>query len=130
MKRAMITLLGLILAGCSTKCPTDDNRLGVQAKGPHENMFVAASGQKAWYSALEFENLARDYVRSNKIDFDFTDTQTTIWISTCCSDTLAEVWFSSSAFSRPALCVRIGRKGQVLGHTITPTACRECIKIN
>ena len=106
MKAIVIVLSGLVLVGCSG--------LG--------------QGEKAWFSALELENLARDYVKTNKIDFDFTDSETTIWVSTGGGRILAEVFFSPPRYGRPALNVEIGRNGKVLGHRIAAMLCGSFLR--
>ena len=94
-----------------------DSRLGVQTKGGHEYMFVSGEGKKAWYSALELEQIANAYAQSKKLDFKFEGTEKNIWVHTEGGKVLAEVWFSSGV-GRPALQIQIGRKGHVINHKI------------
>ena len=128
MYKVGLALLGAILAGCSGLGQGDDARVGVELQGPHEYMFVEGSGEKTWFSALELENLARDYVKTNKIDFDFTDSETTIWLSTGGGRILAEVFFSPSRYGRPVLNVKIGRNGKVLEHSIGAKLCGSFLR--
>src|ERR1043166_7505896 len=93
------------------------HNLGVQAKGEHEYMFVRGDGEKNWYSALEFEQIARDYAKRMKLDFKFDHAEKNIWVNTDGSKILAEVWFSTG-FSDPALNIQIGRNGKVVEHRL------------
>jgi photosystem II stability/assembly factor-like uncharacterized protein len=103
--------------GSAKSASGTDYRHGVKAEGSHEYMYVSADGQKAWYSALELERIARDYAQSEKLDFDFADTEKKIWVHTDGGRVLATVWFSS-AIGKPSLCIEIGRSGKVIGHKI------------
>ncbi len=128
MKAIVVVLSGLVLVGCSGVGAGDDGRIGVETQGPHEYMFVEGSSEKAWFSALELENLARDYVKRNEIDFDFADTEKTIWVSTSGGRILAEVFFIPSRYGKPVLNVKIGRNGKVLGHSIGAKLCGSFLR--
>jgi hypothetical protein len=110
----IVIVLGLALTVIGH---ASDSRLGVQSKGEHEYMFVGGDGQKAWYSALELERIAKAYAKSKKLAFEFEGTEKNIWVNTDGGKVLAEVWFSSGV-GRPALQIQIGRKGDVLKHKI------------
>jgi hypothetical protein len=115
---AMMTVaLGLALVGGLEGA---ESRVGVQTKGEQEYMFVGGEGKKAWYSALELEQIARAYAASQKLDFDVATAEKSVWVHTDGGKVLAEVWFSSGA-GRPSLQVQIGRKGSVLKHKIEVT---------
>lgn len=98
-----------------------EGRVGVQSKGEHEYMFVGGEGKKAWYSALELEQIASAYAAAQKLEFDFATAEKSVWVHTDGGKVLAEVWFSSGA-GRPSLQVQIGRKGNVLKHKLEVTA--------
>jgi hypothetical protein len=111
----MVLGFALLSAGIAA-----EPRLGVQVKGEHEYMFVNGDGQKQWYSALELEQIAIDYVKSKKLEFEFEGTQKNIWVHTDGGKVLAEVWFTSPV-GKPGLQILIGRKGEVIKHkTIEP----------
>jgi hypothetical protein len=109
---ALILWVALASAGFSA-----DSRVGVQSKGDQEYMFISGDGKKAWYSALELEQIARAYASSQKLEFDFASAEKSVWIHTDGGKVLAEVWFSAGA-TRPSLQIQIGRKGNVLKHKI------------
>ncbi len=98
-----------------------DNRVGVQAKGDYEYMFISGDGHKAWYSALELERIAMDYAKEKKLDFNFDGAERNIWVHTDGGKVLAEVWFLSGS-GKPALQILIGRKGNVIKHKIETKA--------
>ena len=83
---------------------------------------------KGWYSALELENIAKNHIETNKIDFDFADTETAIWVSTSGGRILAKVYFTPLDYGEPALDVRIGRNGKVVGYDIAPMVCGSFLK--
>jgi hypothetical protein len=98
-----------------------DIRLGVQAKGDYEYMFISGEGHKAWYSALELEQIARAYAKDKKLDFNLDTAEKNIWVHTDGGKVLAEVWFLSGP-GKPYLQILIGRKGNVLKHKIETKA--------
>ena len=108
----MVLLFAIISTG-----PAADRRVGVQSRGEQEYMFVMGDGQKAWYSALELEQIARTYAQTQKLDFKFEGTEKSVWVHTDGGKVLAEVWFKAGG-GRPTLQVHIGRKGNVLKHKI------------
>ena len=113
------TLICLITTGCAQQF---DDRLGVQSQGSHEYMFVSGDGHKMWYSALELETLARNYVKQKSIAFDFANTEKAIWVNTGGSRTLATVSFSSG-IGKPFLDVTIDRHGKAVRHFIGIAVC-------
>ena len=117
LKFLLAMFLGFIVTATAYAA---DARLGVQVKGDYERMFISGDGQKAWYSALELEQIALAYAGSKKLDFNFEGTDRSVWVHTDGGKVLAEVWFHSGA-GKPALRVDIGRKGNVLKHKIEPS---------
>jgi hypothetical protein len=115
--KCLLTILMILGLALTSTGHAADSRLGAQSKGEHEYMFVGGDGQKAWYSALELERIAKAYAKSNKLAFEFEGTNKNIWVNTDGGKVLAEVWFSSGV-GRPALQIQIGRKGNVLKHKI------------
>jgi len=91
----MVLLLALMSTGRAA-----DKRVGVQSKAEQEYMFVMGDGQKAWYSALELEHIARTYANTQKLDFKFDSTEKSVWVHTDGGKVLAEVWFKSGGGGR------------------------------
>src|SRR4051812_19560840 len=105
---AIVPLLAILAAGCSSsRFPT---RYGVHEHEPNEFMFVSADGEKEWYSALEFDRIARRYAEAQRLAFDFQGTERTVWIKTDGGRVLADVSYSSG-MGKPFLQVTINRHG-------------------
>lgn len=121
MKTTVIAaLLAILAVGCSTsRFPT---RFGVQAHEPGEFMFVSADGKKEWYSALEFDRIARRYAEEQRLAFDFQGTERMVWIKTDGGRVLADVFYSSG-MGKPVLHVAISRHGQAIRHDIGTSVC-------
>ena len=85
-------------------------------------MFVASSGKKAGFSALEFKEIALTYARQRKLAFDFKNTECTIWIHTDGSRAIASVTFMAG-MGDPVLEVRIDKDGKVTDHSIGIAVC-------
>jgi hypothetical protein len=99
-----------------------DGRPGVQAQGAHEYMFVKSSGRKVGFSALEFEQIARQYAEQQRLQFQFEGTEKMIWIRTDGSPIIADVYFIA-ALGEPSLHIEIDRDGKVKGHNIQTYVC-------
>jgi hypothetical protein len=94
-----------------------DSRPGVQAQGKHEYMYVKSSGRKVGFSALEFERIARNYAKDNKLTFNFKRADKSIWIRTDGSPVIADVYFSHG-LGEPVLRIEIDKDGNVIKHNI------------
>ncbi len=121
-KKALMTLAVAVLAGCSSP-----SRVGVIAQGPHEYMYVAGDGQKAWYSALELEKTARRYADEHKLEFNFEGTEKNVWVNTDGGRVLADVYYSSG-LGEPSLSIAIDRYGRVIRHRIGMSICGNVAK--
>jgi hypothetical protein len=85
-------------------------------------VFANGIGDK-WYSASELEQIAKDYAKQKKIDFDFTKaTERSVWIYTGGSNIIASVSFSSD-FGKPAYIADIGRDGKVVTNRVGIAIC-------
>ena len=115
-----MTIAAAVLTGCSTVRP--DSRMGVLEQYPHEYMFVAGDGPKAWYSALELEQKARRYASEHKLEFDFDGTEKAVWAKTDGGRVLADVHYSSG-MGQPVLHIAIDRHGKAIGHDIGTAVC-------
>jgi hypothetical protein len=114
------SMLAMIMAGCSSfRSPT---RHDVHESEPQEFMFVSADGKKEWYSALEFDRIARRHAAEQKLPFDFEGTKPMVWVKTDGDRVLANVFYSSG-LGQPALHVAINRKGRVIHHHIGEAVC-------
>jgi hypothetical protein len=120
MKFSLSTSIVLGLALLSAGIGSEPH-LGVQAKGEHEYMFISGDGKKQWYSALELEQIAMNYVKAKKLEFSFEGTEKNIWVHTDGGKVLAEVWYTSAA-GKPGLQILIGRKGEVIKHKTTESS--------
>lgn len=101
---------------------SNDSRVGVTARDPHEYMFVAGDGYKAWYSALELEQIARRYADEHKLEFTFEGTEKMVWVKTDGGRVLANVAYSSGV-GQPILYIAIDRHGRVINHDIGTAIC-------
>ena len=113
-------ILTALLCGCSS--PQDKGKVGVLAQDPHEYMFVAGNGQKAWYSSLELDRIARSYAAEHKLDFTFEGTEKAVWVRTDGGRVLADVYYSS-AIGQPILHVAIDHHGKVISQDIGTAVC-------
>ena len=125
MKYSICLLFVLLAVGCtadSDRARGSDHRVGVLKSAPGEYMFVASSGKKAGFSALEFKEIALTYARQRKLAFDFKNTECTIWIHTDGSRAIASVTFMAG-MGDPVLEVRIDKDGKVTDHSIGIAVC-------
>jgi hypothetical protein len=101
MKRLFIfLLLAVVGAGCATHehYISYVGREDVKVKNPGEHMFVSGDGHKAWYSALELEQIARNYAKQEGIAFDFSGVDKAIRVYTEGLPILATVSFTSTNY--------------------------------
>ncbi len=85
-------------------------------------MFISGDGQKAWYSALELEQIAHRYAEEKSIEYDFSQANCTVWVQTDGGRVLANVDFSSG-MGKPFLRVVIDRFGSVIRHETGTSVC-------
>ena len=86
-------------------------------------MFVSADGHKAWYSALELEQIAKDYTRQKNLAFEFEGAEKTFWVYTeNIGQTLATVAFSHEV-GKPYLQVEIDRFGKPMRYRTGTNDC-------
>lgn len=74
-------------------------------------VFVNGTGQK-WYSASELEQIAKDYAKQNRLQFDFEKAGRSIWVYTGGSNIIARISFASD-FGKPMYYADIDRSGKV-----------------
>jgi hypothetical protein len=79
-------------------------------------VLVKGTGQK-WYSATELEQIAKDYAKQKKIQFDFAHADRSVWVRTDGSNVIARVVFASS-FGKPMYYADIERQGIVVTNVI------------
>lgn len=117
-----LILLACACAGCATKTRSVSfsGFTPVKARGPGEYMFV--EGQHAWYSALQFEQIAENYARQRRIAFDFTNAQKAIWVYTDGFPILATATFSHGT-GGPYFRVDIDRSGKPMRYRAGVWTC-------
>ncbi len=76
---------------------------------------------RGWYNAQQLDEIVREYVRQNEIDFDFRGTETQFWVGRE-REYLAEASYSSG-FGSPVLSVKISWDGHVKQHDIGIAVC-------
>jgi hypothetical protein len=109
------------------EAPSFDSRPGVQTQGPHEYMFVKASGSKVGFSALELEQIARRYNQVQKAPFQLDGTEKMIWIRTDGSPILADVYFFGN-IGKPSLHIEIDHDGTVSRYKIVTLVCGTMVR--
>jgi hypothetical protein len=75
-----------------------------------------------WYSASELEQIAKDYAKQKKIDFDFSKAGRSVWIYTGGSNIIARVSFASD-FGKPIYTADIDRTGKVATNYVGIMVC-------
>ena len=126
-----LCVAGLLLLGCKsapssssdhpkkkTEAQKPKGPVGVQNSNPGEYMFVKGSGDKAWYSSLELEQIVRAYIDKENLEFDFQNSTKAIWVDTEGGKKLASMYFQTKGGL--FLQVDVGHKGQVLAHKFGP----------
>ena len=108
----------LLLAGCTSSKP-EMVLEGERQSIPHDD--VQAMRRRGrdihaslWFSAAELDQIAREYARRQRIDFNFSGVETVIWVPRS-RDYLARVQYSSG-IGQPVLLVTIGWDGTVRDH--------------
>lgn len=124
MKRLLTyLLLTVACAGCAThkRYISYVGREDVKIKGPEEYMFVSGDGHKAWYSAMELEQIARDFAKQKGVAFDFSGTEKTIRVYTEGLAILATVSFTSTNYFQ----VDIDRFGKPMRYRTGVGTCQK-----
>jgi len=120
----MKTLISLlILAAMLVHCQGDTNVVA-KATAPKEfppAVYANGIGDK-WYSASELEQIAKDFAKQKKIDFDFTNAGRSVWIYTGGSNIIARVSFASD-FGKPVYTADIDRSGKVATNYVGIMVC-------
>jgi hypothetical protein len=119
--KSLISLL--LLAAMLVRCHGDTNAVA-KATAPKElppAVYANGIGDK-WYSASELEQIAKDYARQKKIDFDFSKAGRSVWIYTGSSNILARVSFASD-FGKPIYTADIDRNGKVATNYVGIMVC-------
>lgn len=79
-------------------------------------VFVNGTGHK-WYSVTELEQIAKDYAKQKKIQFDFAHAGRSVWVHTDGSNVIARVVFASD-FGKPMYYAEVDRHGIVVTNFI------------
>lgn len=111
----MKTLISLLILGAMLVHCQGDTNVVEKAIAPRDLfafvVYANGIGDK-WYSASELEQIAKDYAKQRKIDFDFTKAGRSVWIYTGGSNIIARVSFASD-FGKPIYIADIDRSGKV-----------------
>ena len=118
--RMIFFVVTLFLAGCMTKRPVILLQPNDRSYTLPELKAMAKAGRPVhgtiWYSADEFDWIAKKYAADKHFKFDFHGVDVLIWV-TQKKDHLATVEYGGR-IGAPVLTVEIGYDGNVIKHTV------------
>lgn len=119
--KSLIILLILTFAFLHAKGQTSAVTTTNAPKEFPPSVYANGIGDK-WYSASELEQIAKEYAKQKKIDFDFSKAGRSVWIYTGGSNIIARVSFASD-FGKPIYTADIDRTGKVAANYVGIMVC-------